>query len=619
MAMVHVQNCVVGFGGGTLLDGVDLPLERGDRVCLVGRNGAGKTTLMRIISGELPPDSGLVVRQPGMRITRLPQEVPTNLTGTVREIVATGLGQVGDPDHGDDWQVQQRITLALSRLDLDGEAPFATLSSGLKRRVLLARAVAPEPDLLLLDEPTNHLDLPAIERLEEVLADFRGGVLFITHDRALLRRLATRIVELDRGRLFSWPGSYDDYLRRKQAALETEARQWEEFDKKLAQEERWIRQGIQARRTRNQGRVENLIRLRRQRQARLEGIGQARMVIQEAQRSGKLVVETEGVHYGYQGVRCIREFSTLILRGEKVGIIGPNGCGKTTLLQILLGQLSPERGEVRLGTRLEVAYFDQNRSQLDDMASVADNVAHGRERIDTTDGSRHIIGYLGDFLFTPDRARSPVRILSGGERNRLLLARLFAQPANLLVLDEPTNDLDAETLDLLEERLLEFSGTVLLVSHDRAFLDNVVTTLLVFEGDGRIREYVGGYSDWIRQRPAASPTPPSSGKPPVAANKPPATKAPAPSEQSRAVRKLGFKEVRELELLPGRIEALEAEQTSLHQTMAAADFFRQEKSAIRDAHTRLERLEGELTVLYARWEELEAIQHPKTKAGFAQN
>ncbi|MEO5368890.1 MAG: ATP-binding cassette domain-containing protein [Magnetococcus sp. DMHC-1] len=608
MALVHVQNCCLGFGGGALLDGVDLPLERGERVCLVGRNGAGKTTLMRIISGELLPDTGIVVRQPGMRITRLPQEVPTNLEGSIFDIVTAGLGREKAPaeqDHGETWQDHQRVVMALARLGLDGKGQFATLSGGMKRRVLLARALAPEPDLLLLDEPTNHLDLPAIERLEEVLADFRGSVLFITHDRALLRRLATRIVELDRGRLFSWPGSYDDYLRRKQAALETEVRQQEEFDKKLAQEERWIRQGIQARRTRNQGRVENLYRLRRQRQARIERVGQARMIIQEAQRSGKLVVETENIHYGYQGIPCIRNFSTLILRGEKVGIIGPNGCGKTTLLQILLGHLVPDQGQVRQGTRLEVAYFDQNRSQLDDLASVADNVAHGRERIDTADGSRHIIGYLGDFLFTPDRARSPVRILSGGERNRLLLARLFAQPANLLVLDEPTNDLDVETLDLLEERLLEFSGTVLLVSHDRTFLDNVVTSLLVFGDNGEIQEYVGGYSDWLQQRPPP-PSPAVSAKPSSPASSPQTTPAPAAGARERsAPRKLGFKEIRELESLPAHIEALESEQATLHRNMADPAFFRQEKEVIRAANQRLEILEKELVILYARWEELE--------------
>ncbi|MBF0427084.1 MAG: ATP-binding cassette domain-containing protein [Magnetococcales bacterium] len=605
MALIHIQNCSVSFGSTTLLDSVDLPLERGDRVVLVGRNGAGKTTLMRIISGELPPDTGTVIRQPGATITRLPQEVPTNLEGTIREVVHTGLPTPATPEPDNDWQQEHQVTIALARLNLDGDIPFSTLSSGLKRQVLLARALAPEPDLLLLDEPTNHLDLPAIERLEEVLANFRGGVLFITHDRALLRRLATRIVELDRGRLSSWPGGYDDYLRRKEAALEVELRQWEAFDKKLAQEERWIRQGIQARRTRNQGRVENLLRLRKQRRERVEQSGQARMIIQEARRSGRVVVEAEDVRYGYQGRVCIDRFSTLILRGDKVGIIGPNGCGKTTLLQMLLGQVSPESGTLRLGTQLEVAYFDQNRAQLDDAASVADSVADGRERIDTADGARHVIGYLGDFLFTPDRARSPVRTLSGGERNRLLLARLFAQPANLLVLDEPTNDLDAETMDLLEERLLTFSGTVLLVSHDRAFLDNVVTTLLVFQEDGEIREYVGGYSDWLRQRPP----PPA----PV-----PAKKAPEPTTRTtnvaistsagreRVTRGLSFKEARELEALPGRIEAMEAEQLSLQQAMAEADFFRQSGEVIREARMRLEQLEGELATLYARWEALEA-------------
>ncbi|MBF0623398.1 MAG: ATP-binding cassette domain-containing protein [Magnetococcales bacterium] len=622
MALIHIQGVGHRFGGQPLLEGVDLPLDRGERVCLVGRNGSGKTTLMKIISGELEPDTGQVARTPGLTTVRLEQEIPQDWSGSILEVTAAGLGAVGrllgayqraarsddldqlgqlqqELDRTGAWGARQRVETVLTRMGLDGDLPFETLSGGLKRRVLLARCLVTDPDLLLLDEPTNHLDLPSIEWLENTLVGFRGAVLFITHDRALARRLATRVVALDRGRLLSYPGGFDDFLRRQEAALEAEERQQAVFDRKLAQEEVWIRQGIKARRTRNMGRVRALQTMRRERLARRERTGQARLAIQEAAGPGRLVVEAEDVHYSYADVPCIRGLTTTILRGDKVGLIGPNGCGKTTLLQILLGRLPPDRGRLLLGTRLEVAYFDQSRAQLDPEASVADSVANGRQQIQVGERSRHVISYLGDFLFPPDRARSPVKVLSGGERNRLLLARLFARPANLLVLDEPTNDLDADTLELLEILLVEFSGTVLLVSHDRTFLDNVVTSLLVFEGGGRLEEHVGGYGDWLRQRlPAPEAVLPATR--PRAAAEP--TKPPARTDS----KKLTYAERLELADLPQRIETLEDEQARLHATMADPLFFKQDRTTVGAAQARLTAVEQELAALYGRWEELES-------------
>ncbi|MBS1126654.1 MAG: transporter ATP-binding protein, partial [Nitrospirae bacterium] len=503
MALISLQGLRLAFGGPELLDGVTLQIERGERVCLVGRNGAGKSTLMKIISGEIIPDAGEIIRSQGVRIASLEQEVPQDLTGTVFEVVSAGLGRLVDLlseyhslsnrlSHGEDtdimdefervhhsieaaggWQIQRRVETVLSRLRLDPDATVSELSGGYKRRVLLARALVSEPDLLLLDEPTNHLDISSISWLEEFLLEFSGAILFITHDRRFLQTLASRIIELDRGRVTDWPGDFATYLTRRQAQLEAEATQNALFDKKLSQEEAWIRQGIKARRTRNEGRVTALKEMRRERLARRQQTGSAAMRLNEAERSGRLVLEAKGLGFVYEGTPLIRDFSTVIMRGDKVGIIGPNGSGKTTLLRILLGSLEPQKGSVRLGTKLQVAYFDQHREQLDDEKSVVENVGDGYEHVTVNGKTRHIIGYLEDFLFPSERARSPVRVLSGGERNRALLAKLFTRPSNVLVMDEPTNDLDSDTLELLEEMLMEYEGTVLLVSHDREFLDNI--------------------------------------------------------------------------------------------------------------------------------------------------
>ncbi len=627
MALLRMRDISLGFGGPPLLDQAQLQIEAGERLCLVGRNGAGKSTLMKLIAGELQPDSGTIERAQNLRITRLTQEVPQGLHGSIYDVVAGGLGKLGDLLHryhelilklaeGSDerllteleqvqhdleaangWQLQQQVETVLSRLQLDANLAFDELSGGLKRRVLLARALVIQPDLLLLDEPTNHLDIDSIQWLEEFLLGFSGALLFVTHDRMFLQHLATRILDLERGRLTSWPGDYATYLERKQAALDAEEKLNAEFDKKLAQEEAWIRQGIKARRTRNEGRVRALKALREEHRARRSRLGNAHMQAQEAERSGKLVAEADNISYRYGDQWIVRDFSTSIQRGDRIGIIGPNGAGKTTLLRLLLGQLEPDSGRLHLGTKLEIAYFDQLRSQLDGEKSVIDNLAGGREKITVNGSERHIISYLQDFLFAPDRARTPVKALSGGERNRLLLARLFANPSNLLVLDEPTNDLDVETLDLLEELLLDYQGTLLLVSHDRAFLDNVVTSSLVFEGDARVREYVGGYSDWLRQRqPAKTPAPvarPATSAPPA---------APATADKPR---KRSYKEQRELDSLPQLIEALETERETLHARMADPAFYQQAPTAISAVQDRLTGLETELEQVYARWEALE--------------
>jgi ATP-binding cassette subfamily F protein uup len=482
-------------------------------------------------------------------------------------------------------------------MHLDPEAPFEALSAGLKRRVLLARGLARDPDILLLDEPTNHLDIDAITWLEDFLLRYGGTLLFVTHDRMFLRKLATRIIELDRGSLVDWSCDYDTFLQRKEEVLNAEAGQWNRFDKKLAQEEIWIRQGIKARRTRNEGRVRTLENMREIRRERRERTGNVRMVVQDAERSGKLVVDAEGVSFSYRDHPILRDFSTTVMRGDKIGIIGPNGVGKTTLLRILVGEIPPDTGRLRLGSRLEVAYFDQLRAQLDESKSVQDNVADGNDTIIFNGSSRHVIGYLQDFLFSPERSRSPVSVLSGGERNRLLLARLFAKPSNVLILDEPTNDLDAETLELLEELLMDYPGTLFLVSHDRAFLNNVVTSTVVFEGEGRVAEYVGGYDDWLMQRR------------PDAVEKKAGPRGRQEQQRTRPERprKLTFKEQRELEALPQQIESLEAEQQGLYDAMAAPEFYKGESHAIVEAKTRLEALEMELEEAYQRWEALEAI------------
>ena len=530
MPLIILDKVSVAFGMNPLLEAVDLQIEPGERVCLIGRNGCGKSTLLKLIDHQLQPDSGSLWHRPGLRLARLSQELPDDEQATVFQTVVGGLdtlGQLVNDYHEavvqlatvsspeqlrrverlqqalearDGWRLNQRVESVLTRLSLPAEQLLGELSGGWRRRVALARALVCDPELLLLDEPTNHLDLEAIQWLEEQLLEYRGGLLFVTHDRAMLDRLATRIVELDRGVLTSWPGDYQRFLDKKAAALEVEERHNAKFDKLLSREEAWIRQGIKARRTRNQGRVKTLKALREERRQRRQQPGRPGFGLEQGENSGQLVIEAQKIDYTWQDTPLIRDYSVRILRGDRIGLIGPNGSGKTTLLNILLGRLPPDKGRVRLGSRLQVAYFDQLRSQLDLEKSVIDNVAEGREFIHVDGRNRHIISYLGDFLFTPERVRTPVKALSGGERNRLLLARLFSQPANLLVLDEPTNDLDIETLELLEELLMTYRGTLLLVSHDRAFLDNVVTSCLVFEGQGRVQEYVGGYSDWLRQQ-----------------------------------------------------------------------------------------------------------------------
>jgi len=627
MSLISLRNIQLGFGGPPLLDGVDLRIEKGERICLLGRNGAGKSTLMRVILGELKPDDGERELGASVRIARLMQEVPAQAQGTVFELVADGieglaqqiktyhrlsgeLARGGDEgllealaraqhalEAADGWRLEQRVETVISRLSLLPDQLFSELSGGLKRRVLLARALVSEPDLLLLDEPTNHLDIASIDWLERFLLGYPGALLFVTHDRAFLRHLATWILELDRGRLSDWPGDYANYLRRKQERLDAEALEHARFDKKLAQEERWIRQGIKARRTRNEGRARALKAMREAyRQSR--GVeGKVKLQLQEAERTGRLVVEAEHVSYAWEGEPLIRDFSTTVLRGDKIGIIGPNGTGKTTLLNLLLGRLTPDSGRIRLGTHIEVAYFDQLRSQLDEELSVRDNVGGGSDRVEVNGQSRHIIGYLQDFLFTPERARTPVKALSGGERNRLLLAKLLTRPANVLVLDEPTNDLDVETLELLEELLFDYPGTLLLVSHDREFLDHVVTRCLVFEGAGQISESVGGYSDWERQRQSREQD--------QVAQKAEKKVKPAPKSPPTAKSKLSYKDQRELDALPQRIDELETRLAEVQERLGDPDLYRQEGAQVGRLQQQLKQLEGELDQTFSRWEELE--------------
>ena len=597
MALIGMRDISIAFGGPPLLDHVNFYIEHKERVCLLGRNGAGKSTLMGLMHGDISPDEGEVVRQQGLRIAFLPQEVPQFLSGMVLDIVSGGLDTNG-PGHYDSETLRlNQVEKTLSRMELDPNARFEALSAGMKRRVMLARGLVSEPDLLLLDEPTNHLDIDAITWTEEFLLQFGGTLLFVTHDRMFLRKLATRTIELDRGRLIDWSCDYDTFQKRKQAALAVEADEWIQFDKKLAREEAWIRQGIKARRTRCEGRVLALERMRETRRARREHTGSVRMNTQEAMRSGKLVLEATDVSYSYDDQPpVIRDLSTTIMRGDRIGIIGPNGSGKTTLLRLLLGDLPPQSGTLRNGVNIEIAYFDQLRAQLDEDKSVAENVGDGNDTIIFNGKPRHIMGYLEDFLFSPERARSPVRILSGGERNRLLLARLFTKPSNVLVMDEPTNDLDAETLELLEELLLEYPGTLLLVSHDRTFLNNVVTSTLVLEGEGRVGEYVGGYDDWLRQKSENSVRQEKISKKP---------QRPRPNREPRQT--LSFKEKRELEDLPERIETLEAEQEELYRAMSGPSFYQQAGPEIADAKTRLKSIEQELEEAYQRWEALEAL------------
>jgi ATP-binding cassette subfamily F protein uup len=622
MTAVRLAEVTLGFGSPPQLEGVTLNIDPGERVGLLGRNGVGKSTLLKLIAGELHPESGAVVLAPGAHAAYLTQDVPTGLAGTVFDRVADGLGALGatiadyhrlhrlaHPDHArlDEavrrlgehhaWEKLHQVERILGDMDLDGERLYDDLSAGRKRRVLLARSLVRQPEILLLDEPTNHLDIDSIVWLQDYLLRFPGTVFFITHDRTFLQALATRVVELDRGRLFDFKGDYANFLRHRDELLDGEARQEAQFDKKLAQEEAWLRKGIKARRTRNEGRVQALVKMRQERAARRKQIGTLKLTAQEGDRSGARVVKADNVDFSYGDRVILKDFSTEISRGDRIGLIGPNGAGKTTLLRILLGQLAPQSGTVTLGTKLEISYFDQLRRQLDDSKTVQESVSVGGDTIDVNGKTRHILSYLGDFLFTPDRARMGVGMLSGGERNRLLLARMFTRPSNILVLDEPTNDLDQETLELLEEVLSDYSGTVFLVSHDRSFLNNVVTSTLAVEGNGRVREYAGGYDDYLRQRPApAQAVSASSGRP----------VAPAAAPAAAGSRKLSFKEKRELEELPGRIEALEARQRELHRQMADPAYHRQGADRINAAAAELEAIVRDLEDAYARWTSLDS-------------
>ncbi len=649
MALLTLRDINLGFGGPNLLNSLDLQIEPRERLCLLGRNGEGKSTLMKLIAGFIKPDEGNIERKQNLTIAYLTQDVPEHIEGSVYDVVASGLEGVGEilkqyhhislelaSDYSeqkmeelsrvqhkleavDGWSLSQQVETTISLLELPADDDFAALSGGLKRRVLLARALVTEPDLLLLDEPTNHLDIESIQWLENFLLNWKGSLLFVTHDRSFLKNLATRIIELDRGQLTSWPGDYENYLVKKQESLDVEEKENALFDKRLAQEEVWIRQGIKARRTRNEGRVRALKALRDERSQRRDKKGQVNMSVSEQERSGKRVIEVHNISYSYGDQPIVKNFSTLITRGDRIAILGPNGVGKSTLLKLLLGQLTPDEGSVELGTKLEIAYFDQLRTELNLKKSVRDNLAEGTDKVVVAGREKHVMSYLSDFLFSPQRANSPVSTLSGGERNRLMLAKLFAKPFNLLVMDEPTNDLDVETLELLEELLIEYQGTLILVSHDRAFVDNVVTGTLVFEGDATVNEYVGGYEDWLRQKAQSGhgDIRAASGHLNAATTAPVSTQTKSTSDAAaqktdaqppaaKAARKLSFNEKRELEELPKQIEKLDAEQAELTEKMSDPEFFQQEKEVIAASTQRLEQLEQELAQVYQRWEELEA-------------
>jgi ATP-binding cassette subfamily F protein uup len=628
MPLLRLDNVSLAYGHVPLLADVDLQIDAGERVCLVGRNGAGKTTLFRVITGSAAPDAGALWRADTLRVAHLEQEVPPDTDQTIFEVVAGGMGELGTllneyhqvtrqaDESGalqqlaqlqariearDGWNINQKVEAILTRLSLPEDRQLADCSGGTRRQVMLARALVSEPDLLLLDEPTNHLDINAITWLEKYLLSFNGALMFITHDRTFVRRLATRIVELDRGRLTSFPGDFDAHLAKKDELLEIEERASAKFDKKLAEEEAWIRQGVKARRTRNEGRVRALQALRQEKAQRLDAQEKARFGIAAGALSGKLVADVRRVNFRYDEATIIRDLSTRILRGERIGIIGPNGSGKSTLLKLILGEIAPSSGDVVLGTRLQVAYFDQHRRGLDLEKTVRENLSDS-DHVTVRGRSRHVIGYLKDFLFPPQRIDSPVGALSGGERNRLLLAKIFTQSANMMVLDEPTNDLDVDTLELLEELLGEYEGTLLLVSHDRTFLDNVVTSTLVFEGDGKFTEYAGGYDDWERYQRRIPEAPAAQLKRSVES-----AQAARAGKRDDRPRKLSYKERRELEALPARIEALESEQADLHNRMSGADFYRQPGETISATIERLESIRTELEASYERWQELESL------------
>ena len=627
MPLITLKNISLSFGAPALLDAVNLRIDANERICLLGRNGAGKSTLLKLISGEIQADDGSLTIPPGVRLAKLDQEVPADLDGTINEVVADGLdkagrllqryyhllheitlggdekllNQLGECQHQLEveggWEISQRLEAIISKLQLDGDIDFNALSGGLKRRVLLARALVNQPDLILLDEPTNHLDIESIIWLEKFLLEWQGSLMFISHDRVFLQKLATRIVEIDRGRLTDWPGDYPTYVARKQKALQDEDRENVLFDKKLAREEVWIRQGIKARRTRNEGRVRALQALRLERAERRNVSGSAKVQIQAADKSGKIVLEADHIAYAWDDRSVVlHDFSTTILRGDKVGIIGPNGAGKTTLIRLLLGDIQPQTGTVKAGTKIQVAYFDQHRAVLDEEKSVQDNIADGSDMVIINGKQRHVISYLRDFLFAPDRVRQPVKALSGGERNRLLLARLFSRPSNVLVLDEPTNDLDSDTLELLEERLIDYPGTVLLISHDRAFLDNVVTSTIVFEGRGDVNEYVGGYQDWLRQSRSRR------GELKKQTSDRPGKPAEKPAKNSNSI---SYLERQELGKLPTKLEKLEQRQKQLYERMADPGFYHQDRAEITGVQQQLAACEAELEAVFTRWEELE--------------
>lgn len=640
MAQLSLNNITFSYSHPPLLDGVTLHINRGERIGLVGRNGAGKSTLLKIIAGRLAPDDGTIGLDQDVIVAELTQEIPQGQSLSAFEVAAEGFGPAGAAvsefrrlgqlmQDGTDltseqqaaydrasqqladselWTAGDQLDGLLQEMQLPPDAVFSDLSAGMKRRVLLAKAMIQQPDILLLDEPTNHLDIESILWLQNYLQRFEGTLIFVTHDREFLQDLANRIIEVDRGRLFDWTCDYQTFLRRRDELLAAEAIEEKHFDRKLAEEERWIRQGIKARRTRNEGRVRALKKMREERKQRRQKVGTARLQIQESEKSGRLVVKIEHVTHKFgSSPPLIRDFSTTIMRGDRVGIIGPNGIGKSTLLKILLGELQPSDGSVTLGTNLSIAYFDQLRDQLDPNKSARENVAEGNDFLEINGQRRHVMGYLQDFLFAPDRAQTRVEYLSGGERNRLLMAKLLAKPANLLVLDEPTNDLDVETLELLEETLPQFNGTILLVSHDRAFLNNVVTSTIAFEGDGVVREVDGGYDDYLRERLAREAETAGSGPGNLqkTATAPPQTAAPAPAKTATKARKLSYKEQRELESLPTRIDELETRQSELHQQMASPDFFKRPGDEIATARKELETIETELAVCFSRWEELE--------------
>ena len=628
--LLSLEQISLAYGDKPLLDHVNFQIDAGERVCLIGRNGTGKSTLMKLLEGLVQPDDGVLWRRGHLRISYLEQDVPTEADETIFDVVASGLGDLGqclkeyhqaianlshehdetalrrveelqhrlDVENG--WNLSQKVETVISRLQLPADRYLRELSGGMRRRVLLAKALVFEPELLLLDEPTNHLDIDSITWLEEYLLGYQGALIFITHDRTFLQHLATRIAELDRGILTSYPGDYANYLRRKEEQLEAEQKEYDRFDKKLAQEEIWIRQGIKARRTRNEGRVRALEAMRRERQQRRDRMGQVNLNLESGDQGGKIVADLRHVSFSYGETMIIRDFSTRVMRGDRIGLIGPNGSGKSTLLRLLLGDLIPDSGEVIQGTRLQIAYFDQQRRQLQLEKTVKENVSAGHDYINVRGSNRHVISYLKDFLFPPEKIDTPVKALSGGERNRLLLAKIFTEPANMLVLDEPTNDLDVDTLELLEELLGEYDGTLLLVSHDRTFLDNVVTSTLVFEGDGHIGEYVGGYQDWLRQRKQPASTRDNSDNITAGIN------ATARSAESAPRRKLSYKEQRELEGLPARIAALEEEQNQIQEAIASVDFYQKDKDYVANTLARLEGIEGELELAFARWEMLEA-------------